>query len=188
MRQTILVSAVMLLLSPPLAMPQCARKVAMATYSACFPSGWQVFTDTGLDQVSACNKKQGRCTGTGGGFPLKGVVFVFLTPVEKLPGHPNYGSVEQIAESGPHAGMPSPAVIPVELGNEKGKRKCVVARRMMSPALGFWDETYGLEVDGHLFRGWVQYPDEDADKVEAYRRAVREILSSVSVGSTAPSK
>jgi hypothetical protein len=186
MRQTILVFAVMLLVSPSLAISQCARKVAMATYSACFPNDWQVFTDTGLDQVSGCNKKQGSCTGTGGGFPLKGVVFIFLTPAEKVP-YQKYHDVEDIVASAPHAGEPAPPVSEVNFGDENGKRKCLVARRLLSPALGFWDEIYGLEVDGRLFRVWVQYQDEDRpEKIEAYRSAVKQILSSVSVDQSKP--
>ena len=187
MRQTILVSAVMLLLSPPLAISQCTRTVAMASYAVCIPSGWQVFKEPGLDQVTGCNKQHGECTMTGGGFPVKNVVIISIAPAEKLPFHETYHNAEDIVASVPHAGMPAPPVSEVNLGDENGKRKCLVVRRLLSPALGFWDETYGLEVDGRLFRAWVQYQDEDRpEKIEAYRSAVKQILSSVSVDQSKP--
>jgi hypothetical protein len=78
----------------------------MATYSVCFPKNWAVYKDAALDRVSGCNRKNGRCTGNGGGLPYPGVEFVFLMPAEKVPGH-HYKNLNDIISSEPHiSGQP----------------------------------------------------------------------------------
>jgi hypothetical protein len=43
-----------------------------------------------------------------------------------------------------------------------------------------WDEVYGLEVGGRLFRIWAQY-NRHTKQEPGYRAAIRAILSSLSV-------
>jgi hypothetical protein len=43
-----------------------------------------------------------------------------------------------------------------------------------------WDEVYGLELNGRLFRAWVQYNNEPA-KIEGYRSLIAQILASLSL-------
>jgi hypothetical protein len=172
---------VMMVLGAFCATSQCAQKVAMASYSVCVPNGWQVFPKKSLDQVMACSKAHGECTMTGGGFPRKNVVVITITPTEKLPEGDKNRNIEDIVKSAPHAGKPARPVSDVPVGNGAPGRRCLVARTLM-PALGFWDELYGLEVNGRLFTVSAQYQDEDKpEKIDAYRKTVQDILSTVVV-------
>lgn len=150
-------------------------EVVVEGYAVSFPNGWHVYTDKALGSVSGCNKTSGKCTGNGGGYPLRGAVFVFIVPGDKAPGHSPFHSVEEIVDSFPHAGQGSPGVSEVNLHREG--TKCSVARMLRFSEV--WDEVYGLDVGGKLFRVWVQYNDEPG-AIGRYRQVIEQILSSVS--------
>ena len=59
---------------------ECAQRVNMKSYSVCLPLTWHYVRDDDLDRVSACNVDVVHCTGNGGGFPLRGAVFVIILP------------------------------------------------------------------------------------------------------------
>jgi hypothetical protein len=149
----------------------------MATYSVSLPGGWWFHKNESLDQIQICNIRNGECTGTGGGFPLAGAVFITLTPVDNLPDHQKYTAVRDIVSAVPHAGMPAPTVSRVELRSDGGARECQVARSLLFGTV--WNEVYGLSVGGRLFRAWVQY-NQDLKMDAANRSNVVDILSSVS--------
>lgn len=157
---------------------KCQQRFDMRTYSACFPNTWHVDARPAAKRVSACNKLNGDCTGTGGGFPLPTVVFVFLFPADSAPGHPQYRDAREIAATAVQLETPVLSKIDL-LPNGKGdSRQCWVSRSLMFGKV--WNDVYGLQVGSMLFRASAQYNDEPA-RVEEYRRAVLEILSSVSV-------
>jgi len=51
------------------------QQIDMTTYSISLPRGWYVEKRPG-EVIFACNRRNGKCTGTGGGFPLAGSVFI----------------------------------------------------------------------------------------------------------------
>ncbi|HKV42317.1 MAG TPA: hypothetical protein VJX67_24150 [Blastocatellia bacterium] len=151
----------------------------MNNYSVCFPDGWRVYQDKTLDRVSGCNRKNGNCTGNGGGFPYPGVVFIFVLPAKSVPNHPPYRDVTDIVSSVPHAGAPPPPITEVSLsGPLSGTAKCLLARMLMFDEV--WNDVYGLDIDKTLFRAWAQYNNE-LPKVEHYRSTIVQILSSISL-------
>jgi len=150
------------------------REVRMDAYTVSVPANWWVQTDGPLDRVEACNKQNGRCTGTGGGFPLTGVVFLSMMPAESAPEHDRYRTVHDIVTAVPRAGMPSPVISEVDLGPRGGRRQCEVATS--SPFGSEREEIYGLSVDGRLFRVWIKYDRPSTQTT--YRQAVLAILSS----------
>ena len=153
---------------------ECAQRVDMATYAACLPKGWVFFRDAALDRLSGCSKLSGKCTGNGGGYPLRGAVFIFLMPADKVTDHPPYRSPDDIVSAAPHGGRPAPDIGEVRLIGQ-GKR-CLVARSLLFGRV--WDEVYGVEVNGRLFRAWVQYNNEPGS-IDKYRRQIEGILSSL---------
>jgi hypothetical protein len=154
------------------------QQVRMATYSVSLPGGWWFIKNESVDQIQTCNIRTGKCTGTGGGFPLAGAVFITLTPVDNLPDHQQYATVRDIVSTVPHAGMAAATVSRVELRSDGGARECQVARSLLFGTV--WDEVYGLSVGGRLFRARVQYNQEP--KMDAANRSIAVgILSSVSV-------
>lgn len=160
--------------APPVSFAS-SQTIDMAGYSVSLPGSWWSREDKSLDQVWACNKTSGQCTGTGGGFPLPGAVFVSIMPAEYVPGGRRLKSVEDIVSSEPHAGLPAPSISHIDIGEGK---MCAVARLLLFGKV--WDEVYGLRVQGHLFRIWVQYGNEPGREA-GYRRAVVAILSSIAV-------
>jgi hypothetical protein len=153
----------------------------MPSYGVAFPKGWKVYVNQPLQRVSGCNKAEGPCTGNGGGFPLPGVVFLFLMPAENVPGQ-RYTTLEEIVASAPSSSVPNPEVKEVSLPGSSptdAEKRCLVSRRLLPGKV--WDEVYGLRIKERLFRVWVQYNDDR--KEAAYRAAVLEILSSISVSS-----
>jgi hypothetical protein len=155
--------------------PVSLKSVNMAGYSVSLPSSWWVREDKSLDKLMTCNRANGQCTGTGGGFPLAGAIFVVIMPAEIVPGSAHVKTVYDIVDNVPHAGLPAPTIAKVELGDGK---TCVVARSLLFGEV--WDEVYGLDVRGHLFRISVQYGRESSKEAE-YRHMVLTILSSISV-------
>ena len=155
---------------------KACRSVSMATYSVCLPAGWQFRRDATLERLFTCSKKRGLCTNTGGGLPLKGIVTLSMEPADKAPNPSSYHTADDVALSIPHGQDPPPTVERVTIEGNPATT-CSVARRLLSWA-GVWEEVYGLNVAGRLFRVQVQFPDEPA--VWAARAAtVRKILSSV---------
>ena len=66
------------------ALGQCHKKIEMSNYFVCFPDGWRVYQDKTLDRVPGCNRKNGKCTGNGGGCPYPAVVFIFVLPAKSV--------------------------------------------------------------------------------------------------------
>ena len=180
MKLITIAAAISALYSCPAVFAECAHRTEMKDYTICFPKAWSVYIDPSLDRVSGCNKSSGKCTGPGGGFPVAGAVFIFLMPAEKVPDHPPYHSPADIVSLAPHAGMPAPDISVVKLDklSSGSEGKCLVARSLLFGKV--WDEVYGLEVNGTLFRAWVQYNSEP-EKIEGYRNSVIETLSSLSL-------
>lgn len=160
----------------PNVLSQCPQRVEMKTYTICFPGGWRVYRDEGLDRVSGCSEKDGNCTANGGGYPYPGVAFLFLMPAENVPGHPRYRSARDIALTAAHAGAPDPQL--VELRIEGRPASASFAARSLN-LVNVWDDVYGLEIDKKLFRGWAEYNNEP-QSVDSYRNIILQILSSVS--------
>jgi hypothetical protein len=164
----------------------CQQRIEMAGYSVCFPRTWRVYRNPSRGTVSGCNKTEGDCTGTGGGFPLPGVEFVFLFPAERGPGHSQHKSAHEIAANTPQASPPVVTEVSLTPDGATQDRQCWVSRSLMFGKV--WNEVYGLSVGTMLFRASAQYNNEPS-KLQGYREAIREILSSVSVrNKTSPSK
>jgi hypothetical protein len=161
------------------AFSQCDQKVDAPSYSVCFPAKWATFKDSSLDQISGCNKRNGECTGNGGGFPLPGRVFIFIAPAEKLPIEPKPHSIEEIVRMPPFR-PDEVEITAIALAKSSEPKRCLVARSLLKP-FGVWNEVYGIEVDSRLFRAWVQYGNEPG-KMNGYREAIIHILSSISLG------
>jgi hypothetical protein len=149
----------------------------MGTYSVRLPSTWHVETKAANQRVAGCNKESGECTGTGGGFPLPGVVFVFLLPADKAPDHPHYRDAHEIASTAVQLGAPIVTRVDLLPAAQEGARQCWVSRSLTFGKV--WNEVYGLQVGPLLIRAWAQYNNEPG-RVEGYRQAILEILSSVS--------
>jgi hypothetical protein len=162
----------------PRGLSQCAQEITMASYSVCLPAGWRVERNNAADQIVVCDTKK-RCATAWGAAP-KGLAFLFVRPAEGVYEHAHYSGPREIVEAAPHAGLPAPDIVQVEMaqGGSGLNRRCFVARRLV-PAVGVWDEEYGLEVSKHLFWAWAHYED-DPKRTEQYRVAIREILSSIS--------
>lgn len=150
----------------------CEQRVEMRRYSACLPKAWRWTKDAEIEGITACNGSLQTCTGTGGGFPLRGRVIVTIAPAALLPGHSRtVGEVIQRAQAGEPERRPATAV-PVGPG-----RECQVVRLLMSP-ITVWNEVYGIEAGPVLLRVSAQYPDEPRN-VKAYRQAVEDIVRSL---------
>lgn len=162
----------------PMTIAECAHPFEMSTYSICFPKIWKVYAKASSDRVSGCNKSNGRCTGTGGGFPLRGAVFIFLLPADKVPGHAEYRSALDIVSSAAQNSTPTISTIQLQANGTTRVRECLVSRSLWFGKV--WNEVYGLQVGSRLFRAWVEYNNEPGN-VEGYRDAIVGILSSVSV-------
>lgn len=155
----------------------CAQPVHMQRYSVCLPTGWHVETTPGSDKVGACNK-QPPCTGTGGGFPLAGVVFLFVFPADQGPGHPHYDSARDLAASVRQLGATTVEEVHLRGVPSVSSRDCWISRSLMLGKV--WNDVYGLRVGSTVFRAASQYNNEPA-KVALYRDAVIGILSSVAL-------
>jgi hypothetical protein len=150
----------------------------MTSYSLCIPAGWRVERNKALDEVVVCDREK-RCATSWGDAPT-GLAFLVLRPAEGVYGHTHYSGPRDIVAAAPHAGLPTPEITEVALGQgaSGGLRKCFVARRLLSWA-GAWEEDYGLEVNKRLFSVWTRYED-DPKKIDDYRAGIRQILSSIS--------
>jgi len=106
------------------------------------------------------------------------VVFIFLFPADKGPGHPEYRDAREIAQSA--AQLEAPLIVPVTLisGRSPNGKECWVSRSFMFGKV--WNDVYGLRVGSTLFRVGVQYNNEPA-RIPSYSDAIIAILSSVSV-------
>lgn len=170
--------ALLAILMAPRAFSHCGQQVAMTSYSVCVPAGLRVERHEASDTVVVCDAAK-RCA-TYFGAPPRGLTFLFVRPAEGVYGHAHYSGAREVVAAAPHAGRPAPQIAEMELGPSPSglQRKCFMTRRLL-PWASAWDEEYGLEVDHHLFSVWTRYED-DPKKIEQYRVAIREILSSIS--------
>jgi hypothetical protein len=158
---------------------QSEQRIETAAYSVCFPKTWAATKNDSANIAGGCSKKHGRCEGTGGGFPLRGVVTVGIGFAENIPGRVPPRSIEDII--GAEAKYNNPTIAAVSLGQDGAHRKCIVLRTFMAPA-PLWYEVYAMDVDSKLFRVIAQYQDEPA-KIEKYRTEITRILSSITLRS-----
>lgn len=162
----------------------CGQRVEMAAYALCFPKSWRVYRGNLDDRVSGCNRRSGPCTGTGGGYPLPGVVFVFISPAETVPGKHTYRSVRDIAGEFPQINevgqIHPPSVINIPLAGSTPdlSRECLMSRSLIPGNV--WNDVYGLRVGKRLFRCWAQYRNEP-ERIAEYRSEIVAILSSLSL-------
>jgi hypothetical protein len=157
----------------------CGQKVEMAAYSVCFPKTWRVYREDARETVSGCNRKSGACSGNGGGFPVPGVVLIFLFPAAAGPGHPRFQGPRDLASNAPQINASVSRVDLGRPGDARNRTECWVSRSLMFGKV--WNEVYGLQVGSTLFRASVQYNAETDNKVANYRDAIKDILSSVGV-------
>ena len=148
-------------------------KIKMKTFSACFPSSWSAGKIDKYDQIVACNSKQGNCTGNGGGFPLPGRMFLFVSPIDNLPGNEKYHSSKDIALTDPYS---KDAVIEPIVLEESEIKDCFRSRSLFAGKV--WNEVYGFRMGKKLFRAWVQYNNE-SNMLKVYRNSVLDILASI---------
>ena len=149
----------------------CEHTIQMKAYSICLPNNWFVEKNTVTDQVAVCNKPSDKCTGNGGGFPLAGAVFVFITPV--LGNSRIAGTAKDIAQRQKDR-LGSGDVVKIDLG---GGNHCYRFRSLQNELL-IWNEVYGLQVGSTVFRIWAQYNNEKW-AIRKHRSAVLTVVKSV---------
>lgn len=149
----------------------------MKSYIVWVPAGLRVERMEDPDTVVVCDTKKG-CATYYGAAP-RGLAFLYVRPAEGVYAHEQYSGPREIVAAAPHAGLPAPEILEVDLGPGPSGlgRKCFMSRRLIFP-LGAWDEEYGLEVNKRLFSVWTRYED-DPKKMVRYRAAIRQILSSI---------
>lgn len=147
----------------------CPNEVAMQSFTVCLPSGWYWERETKNDLLKACNKVSGECTGNGGGFPLKGAVFLFIAPAELLPGKTK--SLDAIVEREAKKPLDEKTVVDVPIGPDK---RCVLVRSRMKPT-SIWNDVYGVQAGPLLVRAWAQYREEPG-----FRETIVQVLRSIS--------
>lgn len=147
--------------------------VIRSNYTVCLPPTWDyVREDRKADRLSACNVDVRHCTGDGGGFPVRGAVFLIVAPVQSS--RVDGLTAERIARSSDPSG--SSQIEAVDLGPGK---QCFLGRTRMMEKV--WNDVYGLQIGTKSFRVWSQYLDTTSDRLKAYRDDVKAILSSVEV-------
>lgn len=155
---------------------QCQQRVAMATYSICFPAGWRIEREPEAERVIACYGIK-RCA-TAWGDPVRGVGFLVVLPADKIVSDRRYSSPYDLVANQPHPGsLPLPQKLGLKSQPGQPRKTCFFRRELVTWA-GAWEELYGLEVNERLFEAWTRYED-DPKQLDAYRAAIRSIVSSI---------
>ena len=108
-----LLRAVSTILMIPTVAAQCANPVTLQSYSFCAPVGWRVEQNTGPDVATVCDSQKPCSTYVGA--PPKGLTFLFVKAEDGIDGHTKYGSAREILAAIPHAGLPDPEIVEVQL-------------------------------------------------------------------------
>jgi hypothetical protein len=159
-------------------MPEEIQRIKMPTYTVSIPNNWY-FEREENECIFACNDSKGKCTASGGGYPLSGKVSITVLPNENLFASLRFNDLDEMMAFHHRINKKlKTGIDEVKLHRQQGApaSRCLVIRYLIFDDI--WHEFYGIEIDGRLFEAVVEYNDEPKNN-DKFRKIIVEILSSI---------
>jgi hypothetical protein len=158
----------------------CEVPAVAQGYRACFPKGW-LFSLGEADRALACNGPA-PCSGTGGGFPLKGRIIVAIVPATALKWDPTNSNLTDMMNEHVKGRYEARTVVQIPRESQGLAREIQL---WQCPYPGGYPGmlTYGLRVQRRLFLVLVEFSDEMKNR-ERFRKEAADIVSSIRLTGT----